>query len=57
MYLWIIKRSNVLPYLEKISVALYVEEISAECRVINEGNISYSSSCKLSRLYELAFGL
>ena len=56
MYLWTIKRSNILPYLENISVALYVEKISAECTVINEGNISYSSSCKLPRLYELAFG-
>ena len=56
MYFWIIKRSNILAYLENISVALYVEEISAECRVTSEGNISYSSSCKLSRLYELAFG-
>ena len=56
MYLWIIKRPNILAYLENISVALYVEEISAECRVINERIISYSQSCKSSRLYELAFG-
>ena len=56
MYLWIIKRSNILAYLENISVALYVEEISAEWGVISERNISYSSSCKLSWLYELAFG-
>ena len=57
MYLWIIKRPNILAYLESISVALYVEETSAECRVISERNISFSSSCKLSRLHELAFGL
>ena len=57
MYLWIIKRPNILAYIENISVALYVEEISAECRGISERNTSYSSSCKLSRLYELAFGL
>ena len=58
MYPWIIKRPNILAYLENISVALYlyVEEISAECRVISEGNISYSLSCILSGLYELAFG-
>ena len=57
MYLWIIKRSNILAYLENISVELYMyaEEISAECRVISEGNISHSFSCKLSRLHELAF--
>ena len=58
MYLWIIKKQNVLAYLENISVALYVyvEEISAESRVISEGNTSYSLSCKLSGLYEIAFG-
>ena len=34
MHLWIIKRPNILAYLENISVALYVnvEEISAEFR-------------------------
>ena len=59
MYLWIIKRPNILAYLENISVELYVyaEEISAECRVITEGNISYSLSYKLSGLHKLAFGL
>ena len=56
MYLWIMKRSNILAYLENISVALYVEEISVECGVISERNVSYSSSCKLPWLYELAFG-
>ena len=35
MYFWIIKRSNILAYLENISVALYVyvEEISVELSV------------------------
>ena len=58
MYLWIIKWPNILAYLEIITVALYVyvEEISAKCSVISEGNISYSLSCKLPGLYELAFG-
>ena len=49
------KSPNILPGLEN-SIALYVKEISAECRAINEGNISYFSSCKLLQLYELAFG-
>ena len=56
MYLWIIKRSNILAYLQNINVVLYVEEISAECGVISGRNISYSSPCKFSWLYELAFG-
>ena len=50
------KRSNILAYLENISVALYVEKISVECGVIIERNVSYSSSCKLPWLYELEFG-
>ena len=48
--------SNILAYLENFSVALYVEEVSTECRVISEKNISYSVLCKFSRLHELAFG-
>ena len=56
MYLWIIKRLNISAQLEYITVALYVEEIRAECIVINERNISHFLSCKLSRLYQLAFG-
>ena len=48
---------NILAYLENVSVALYVEEVSTECRIISEKNISYSVLCKLSRLYGLAFGL
>ena len=56
MYIWIIKKKNIFAFLGNISVVLYVEEISAECRVISEGNVSYSPCCKLSRLCELAFG-
>ena len=57
MYFRTIKRPDILAFVGNISVALYVEEISAESRVISEGNISYSSCCKLSRLCELAFSL
>ena len=56
MYLWIIKSPNILAYLGNINIALYVEELGAESSVISEKNISYCSCCKLSRLYELAFG-
>ena len=64
MYLWKKEKAKnlchrkvkILPYLGNISVTLYVPEISAECRVISEGNISYSLCCKLLQLYELAFG-
>ena len=62
MYIWIIKRPNILPYLENISVALCVEKISVELsvkemsitlRIANfQGNMnsylvrSYTSACK-----------
>ena len=33
MYIWIIKKPNILASLENISVALYVEEVSVELSV------------------------
>ena len=70
MYVWIIIRPKI--YLtQEISMLCYtwgksVQEISLLCcytwmksvqKVINRGNISYSSRCKITRLHEFAFGL
>ena len=56
MYIWIIKRPNILPYLVNIGVALGIYG-GNQRRVISEGNTSPSWRYKCLRLYKFAFCL
>ena len=47
MYLGIIKWQNILAYLGNIGVALYVKEISAECRVIE----AFDQRCSVKKVF------